>query len=84
MREEISGMGGDINALRTEMGEGVNGLREDARESAARLENLFGGMTNAILDAMNRQMDRYRGTNSRVDDLQARVETLENPAGEQA
>ena len=69
------------------------GLREDARESAARLENrladdaarmgsLFSVMTNVVPDAMNRQTDRYDATTTDVAGLRGRVEKLENQAGE--
>ena len=42
------------HAIREEM----SGMRSDARESAARMKNLFSVMTNAVLDAMSRQNER--------------------------
>lgn len=77
MREEMIGM-------REEM----SGMRGDARESAARMENLFSVMTNAVLDAMKRQNERQNNTDERQNnttdelaDLRQRVEFLERKMG---
>lgn len=95
MREEITAMrqemlAGNV-ALRQEIHESNAELRDVISESNAALRgelranheglvHLFNGMTNAILDAMNRATDRYEQTNEEVDKLKTRVTHLENPA----
>ena len=44
----------------------------------------FNGMTNAILDAMNRGNDRYNDSDQRIKQLNTRVTKLENPAADAA
>ena len=41
-------------------------------------------MTNAILDAMNRDNDRYNSFDQRIEQLDTRVTKLENPEAETA
>lgn len=80
MKEEISGLRGEIGGLRHEVKEEIGGLRQEVREGLAELAQTFNGMTNAILDAMNRGTDRYERTGQEIDQLKTRVAKLENPA----
>ena len=74
----------DIAALRREMKEEIGGLRQEVRSGLAELVQTFNGMTNAILDAMNRGSDRYERTGQEIDQLKTRVTRLENPATDAA
>ncbi|MGI4883643.1 MAG: hypothetical protein ACRYFR_01640 [Janthinobacterium lividum] len=91
MRQDISEMRQDINGLRQEMKEEIGGLRQEMKEEIGGLRQelrtglegmtqTFNGMTNAILDAINRGNDRYERTGQEIDQLKTRVTELENPA----
>ena len=93
VKEQISGlrqeMKEDNAALRQEMKEDNAALRQEMKEgnvalraSLAEMTQTFNGMTNAILDAMNRGTDRYDSTNQRIKQLDTRVAKLENPAAD--
>ncbi|WP_201979167.1 hypothetical protein [Hymenobacter rubidus] len=88
MREDIAAlrreMKEEIGGLRQEMKEEIGGLRREVRDGLAELAQTFNGMTNAILDAMNRGTDRYIGTGQEIDQLKTRVTKLENPATDAA
>lgn len=77
MRKEIRGMREEMSGTCEEM----SGMRGDARESSARMENLFSVVTNAVLDAMKRQNDRQDNTAGEVADLRRRVQRLEEKMG---
>ena len=77
---EQHAMRADIAGMREEIG----GLRQELKAGLDNLAQTFNGMTNAILNAMNRGTDRYERTNQEVDHLQARVTKLENPAPDAA
>ena len=79
----------DIAALRREMKEDNAALRQEMKEdnvalraSLADMTQTFNGMTNAILDAMNRGNDRYNSTDQQIKQLDTRVSKLENPAAD--
>ena len=71
MREDIAGlrreMKEEIGGLRQEMKEDNAALRDELRTGLAEMAQTFNGMTNAILDAMNRGTDRYIGTTQEID-----------------
>ena len=86
MREGIAGLRRDINGLRQEMKEDNAALRQEIKEdgaslraSLAEMTQTFNGMTNAILDAMNRGNDRYNSSDQQIKQLDTRVTKLENP-----
>ena len=83
MRGEIGGlrqeMKADSAALRQGLSENSTALRQELRQSHGELVGLFNGMTNAILDAMNRGNDRYNDSDQRIKQLDTRVTKLENP-----
>ena len=90
MRGEISGlrqeMKEDNAALRQEMKEDNAALRQEMKEdgaslraSLAEMTQTFNGMTNAILDAMNRGNDRYNNSDQQIRQLDTRVTKLESP-----
>jgi len=84
MKEGIGGlrqeMKEEIGGLRQEMKEEIGGLRQDLRTGLESMAQTFNGMTNAVLDAMNRGTDRYERTGQEIDQLKTRVAKLENPA----
>ena len=95
LREEIGGLRQEIRAdntalrqemradnvaLRQEMQESSTTLRQELQKSLEGLVQLFNGMTNSILNAMNRGTDRYNSTADEVDKLNGRVTKLESPA----
>ena len=84
LRREMKEMRQEIGGLRQEMKEEIGGLRQEVRTGLAELAQTFNGMTNAILDAMNRGSDRYERTGQEIDQLKTRVTRLENPASEAA
>ena len=57
MREDIAG-------LHQKMKEKIGGLRQEVRIGIAQT---FNNMTNAILDAMNQQYDRFERTGQEID-----------------
>ena len=88
MRQEMKA---DNAALRQEMKADNAALRQEMKEdnvalraSLAEMTQTFNGMTNAILDAMNRGNERYNSTDQRIGHLDGRVTTLENPAADVA
>ena len=95
LRQEIGGlrqeMKEEIGGLRKEMKNDNAALRQELRSGLDNMAQTFNNMTNAILDAMNRGNDRYYATNDRQDEttreieqLNARVTNLENPAPDAA
>ncbi|MBC6611569.1 hypothetical protein H8B15_11575 [Hymenobacter sp. BT507] len=58
-------------------------MRQDMNEGFARLNNSFDRMTEAVIDAMNRQTARYDGVATQqqqhtdIESLQQRIERLE-------
>lgn len=87
MREEVTAMRQETlegnAALRQEIRDSNtalgNTLRDELRSSHEGMVQLFNGMTNAILDAMNRGNERYHSTTEDIDLLKARVNKLEPP-----
>ncbi len=90
LKEEIGGLRQElkeeIGGLRQELKEEIGGLRQELRTGLEGLAQTFNSMTNAILDAMNRGVDRYESTNremgktnQEVDQLKTRVTNLEGP-----
>ena len=77
LRQEIQGSNA---ALRQEIQDSGVALRQQLQTSHEGLVQLFNGMTNAILDAINRGTDRYNSTADEVDRLKTRVTRLEGPA----
>lgn len=91
MREDIAALRQEvkeqIGGLRQEMREDNAALRQELSNNSAALQQshgelvaMFNGMTNAILDAMNRGNDRYNDSDQRIRHLDVRVTKLENPA----
>lgn len=81
MRQEMKEDSAD---LQQELSENSAALRQELRQSHGEPVGLFNGMTNAILDAMNRDNDRYNSFDQRIEQLDTRVTKLENPAAETA
>ena len=95
MREDIAAlrreMREQIGGLRQEMKEDNAALRQELKDegtalraSLSEMAQTFNGMTNAILDAMNRGNDRYNDSDQRIKQLNTRVTKLENPAADAA
>ena len=84
LRREMVEMRQEVGGLRQEMKEEIGGLRQEVRDGLAELAQTFNGMTNAILDAMNRGNDRYISTNQEIGQLKTRVTELENPTTDAA
>ena len=88
MREDIAGlrheMKEQIGGLRQEMKDDNAALRQELRAGMDNMAQTFNGMTNAILDAMNRGNDRYNDSDQRIKQLDGRVTKLENPAADAA
>ena len=91
MRADIAGLRHEMTEMRQEMKADNAALRQEMKEdnvalraSLAEMTQTFNGMTNAILDAMNRGNERYNSTDQRIGHLDGRVTTLENPAADVA
>jgi chromosome segregation ATPase len=78
MKEQIGGLREDVGGLRDEVGN----LRRDLQTGLDNFAQTFNGMTNAILNAMNRGNDRYDSTGQQIKQLDARVTKLENPTND--